>query len=136
MPIEFWKILVPSVIAIVVAVWSHQSAVKRQLAEYRRKQRTEYLISAFKALMLNSNNENLKEAVPALRDAAILIQFMGTQRQVEMLNDVIDKMSKRESASLDPLLSSLRDDIRNELKLGSIESRMFWIHPKPDAYRE
>jgi hypothetical protein len=131
---EYWKIIIPSAVASLVAFASHQLAVYRTFSEYRRKQRTEYLIAAFKAVMMNSNNTNLKEAVPALRDAAILIQFMGTQEQSTMLNHVLDTIAKHEDASLDPLLKSLRDDIRKELKLGPISSRIFWIHPKPDAY--
>lgn len=133
MSIEFWKIIVPSMIAILVAFGSHQLAVYRQLSEYRRKQRTEYLISAFKALMMNSNNPNIKDAVTGLRDATILIQFLGTQEQSNMMQAVLDKIFNDENASLDELLSSLRDDIRKELNLGKLNSRIYWVHPKIDS---
>lgn len=127
---EFWKIFIPSLVAIFVAFGSHQLAVYLQLAEYRRKQRTEYLIGAFKALMMNSNNPNMDEAVPALREAAILIQFLGTDDQARLMNDVLEKMLSDQPASLDPLLESLRNDIRKELKLEPIDRSIFWIHPK------
>ena len=134
MSIEYLKILIPSIITVLIAFGSHQLAVYRTLSEYRRKQKTEYLISAFKALMINSNNPNMREAVPALRDALILIQFFGSKEQAEMMNEVADVMLSGRCASLDPLLASLRNDIRKELHIEKLDTKIFWLHPKEDAY--
>jgi hypothetical protein len=133
MDIEYLKILFPSLVAVLIAIGSHQLAVFRTLSEYRRKQRTEYLIAAFKALMINSNNPNVHEAITALRDAAILIQFLGSKSQAKMMSDVAEAMINAETASLDPLLASLRDDIRRELHIEKIDTKIFWLHPRTDA---
>ena len=134
MNIEYLKILIPFIGSVLIAFLSHQLAVSRTLSEYQRKQRTEYLISAFKALMINSNNPNMREAVPALRDAAILIQFLGSKEQAQMMNEVADVMLSGGAASLDPLLASLRNDIRTELKREKLDTKIFWLHPKEDEY--
>jgi hypothetical protein len=79
--------------------------------------------------MMNSNNLNTEESIPALREAAILIQFLGSQEQIDMMQKVMEVMLTGGEASLDPLLASLRDDIRDELRLGRVNSRIFWLHP-------
>ena len=76
----------------------------------------------------------MREAVPALRDAAILIQFLGSKEQAQMMNEVADVMLSGGAASLDPLLASLRNDIRTELKREKLDTKIFWLHPKEDEY--
>ena len=129
--IEFHTLFVPATIAIVAAVLSHWFAVSRQLREQRRQERVEYLSDAFKSLMLFSNNPDEKEASKGLRDAAMLIQFMGTPEQSKMLRGIIEDLKNENTASLDPLLASLRDDLRFELSLSSETGEpIYWTHPK------
>jgi hypothetical protein len=125
---EFWKIGLPALIAISVAFVSHQLAVSRQLAEQRRKQKIDYLISSFTSLMMYSNNRD-KEAVSHLRNASIAIQFLGTSEQSKLMQEFIDTLSEGKSAELDPLLFSLRNDIRSELNLEKITGPVYWVHP-------
>ena len=127
---DFMKIFVPSIIAITVAFFSHRSAVTRQLNEQRRQERVKYLVSAFRSLMMASNNPNLSEAALSFRDASIGIQFLGTADQAEMMRAAIHKIVNKGDVNLDPLLSSLREDLRAELKLGPLHGTpVYWTHP-------
>lgn len=127
--VEFWKIALPSIIAIVLAVISHQFAISRQLAEQRRKQRIEYLISSFTALMMYSNNQDKRVASEKLREASISIQFLGTSGQVEMMRTILAGLGAGETVNLDPLIFSLRDDIRRELGIEQVSGPVYWTHP-------
>ena len=128
---EFWKIAIPSVAAIVIAFLSHQLAVSRQLAEQRKKQRIEYLISSFKSLMMFSNNPDGTEGAKHLRDATMSIQFLGSKYQVHQIQTILENLKKQdELVELDPLICSLRDELRQELGLEKVAGNVHWTHPK------
>lgn len=128
--VEFWKIAIPSLAAIVIAFLSHQLAVSRQFSEQRKKQRIEYLTSSFKSLMMYSNNPDELEGLKHLRDATIGIQFLGSKYQVQQMQTILDKFKAGESAELDPLICSLRDELRQELDLEKVDGNVYWAHPK------
>jgi hypothetical protein len=131
-PVEFWKIAIPALVAILLAMASYQFSVSRQITEQRRKQRVEYLIGAFRSLMLFSNNPDKQAAGENLREAAIAIQFFGTQEQSRALQKFLQEYQRGES-DLDPLLFSLRNDLRKELDLGELIEPVYWTHPKPKS---
>ena len=126
--LEFWKIAIPSLIAIVIALVSHQLAVSRQIREQRKKQKIEYLIEAFSSLMSFSNNPNKQEAAVHLRSAAMKIQFMGSKSQDKQMKELIDSLIKKNDFNFDPLLCSLRDELRSELTLEKLEGNVYWVH--------
>ena len=127
---DFLKIFIPSCIAIGVAFYSHKSAVSRQIDEQRRKQRVEYLENAFRSLLMFSNNPNKYEGSANLRNAAISIQFLGTKWQVEQMQELIETLGKSgANFSFDPLLVSLRNELREFLDLGHLDGKVYWTHP-------
>lgn len=132
--VEFWKIIIPALIAILVAFGSHQLSVSRQIDEQIRKHRIDYLVSSFNNLMMFSNNPDKQEGTKHLRAAAISIQFLGNPDQIEKMRNILDIILNKpnEVAKLDPLLISLRTEIRNYLDLESISGGIYWIHPRPD----
>ena len=79
--------------------------------------------------MMFSNNQNRDEGAKNLRDAAISIQFLGKPKQVDLMRDIIDRLSSRRDVDLDVLLFSLRDDIRLELKIEPVTGPVYWTHP-------
>ena len=143
--VEFWKIIIPASVAIFVAYESHQLAVSRQIEaqklivsrqinEQIRKHRIDYLISSFNDLMMFSNNPDKQEGAKHLRDAAISTQFLGSSDQIEKMRTVLDIILNKpnEVAELDPLLISLRTEIRNYLDLEPVSGGIYWLHPRPD----
>lgn len=132
--IEFWKVVIPAIVAIGIAFLSHQWAVSRQLAEQKKKMRVEYLASSFRSLMMFSNNPRKHEGAEHLREATIAIQFLGNKSQVEMLHGIVDELLKPNGkAELDPLLASLRDELREELNLEKVEGNIYWTHPQEET---
>lgn len=129
--VEFLKVLVPSVIAILLAFISHQLAKTREINESRRKHKIDYLLKAYQALMTFSNNPNELESAIALRDACITIQIYGSKWQVEQVRKLNDTMRKDGTFELDPLLNNLRDELRNILKLEMVDGNVYWTHPHP-----
>ena len=127
---DFLKIFIPSVIAIVVAFYSHTSAVTRQINEHKLKQRIEHLSNSFRSLLMFSGNPNQEEGSKHLRDALISIQFLGTKWQVDQMQQLIDTLGTEGAVfSFDPLLASLRDELRENLDLEKIEGKVYWSHP-------
>jgi len=127
---DFLKIFIPSCIAIGVAFYSHKSAISRQINEQRRKQRVEYLENSFRSLLMFSNNPNKYEGSISLRDAAISIQFLGTKWQVEQMRKLIETLGKDGATfSFDPLLASLRNELRASLDLEALDEIVYWTHP-------
>jgi len=55
------------------------------------------------------------------------IQFLGTRTQVNLALEIIDSFKKNEPALLDPLLESLRDELRIELGQEKISNRIMWL---------
>lgn len=129
--VEFLKILVPSVIAILIAFISHQLAKNKEITESRRKHKIDYLLKSYQALMTFSNNPNELESAIALREACITIQIYGSKWQVDQVRKLNDAILKGDNFSLDPLLNNLRDELRNILKLEKVEGNVYWNHPHP-----
>ena len=135
---DFLRIFIPAIIGIVVALYSHKSAVTRQIDEQKLEQRIDHLKKSFKSLLMFSGNSNKEEAAKHLRDASISIQFMGTKWQVEQMQKLIDsELGKGDpNFSFDPLLASLRDELRKSLDLEELEGKVYWIHPKYNELSE
>lgn len=128
---EILKILIPSSIAIIVALLSHQLAKSKEIKESRRKHRIEYLLKAYQNLMIYSNNPNQLEQALALREANITIQIYGSKWQVDQVRNLNTALQNKENFSLDPLLNNLRDELRSILKLEKVEGNVYWNHPHP-----
>lgn len=126
---EFLKILIPALIAIIVAVLSHQLAKTRELNEERRKHKIAYLLKAYTSLMNHTNNPNELEGTLALRDAVQTIQIYGSKWQVNELNRILKLIELNKTADLDPILNNLRDELREKLSLGKVEGDIYWVHP-------
>lgn len=132
--IDFLKIVIPAAIAVAIAFHTYKSAVKLQINERKSEQRIDYLKESFKSLLMYSGNLNKKEALKHLRDASIYIQFMGTKEQVEQMHKLINsELGKGDlNFSFDPLLKSLRDELRESLELEKLEGNVYWIQHKQD----
>jgi hypothetical protein len=127
-----WIKLVPAlvglfsaIVAIITAFFAHKWAVDRGIQEAQRKQKLEYLLSASTDLMLASHNPDLKEAANLLQRASIKIQFLGTLEQIDLIQTEIKSLNTGKS-DLDPILQSLRKEVRKELRLDPTASAIMW----------
>jgi hypothetical protein len=54
------------------------------------------------------------------------IQLYGTPQQIELTAHVVDSAIKNEPSSFEPILDSLRSELRKELDLGPISDQLRW----------
>jgi hypothetical protein len=90
---------------------------------------TEFLVAAFQHLA-NSANRPFAPGAEHLKDmesAIAVIQLFGSKNQVQLVEDFASEFSQTNSASLDPLLNSLRQDLRKELGYEQIDSNVKWV---------
>lgn len=107
----------------------HRFSAWRDRINHKRKMQTDFLVTAFQNLANSANRpfvagaEHLKDMESALAD----IQLFGSRKQVQLVEDFAKEFSQANSASLDPLLNSLRQDLRKELGYEQIESNVKWV---------
>jgi hypothetical protein len=90
---------------------------------------TDYLVAAFQHLA-NSANRPFESGAQHLKDiecSLANIQLFGTKKQVQLVEDFAKEFAKAHSAPLDPLLNSLREDLRKELGYELINGNIKWV---------
>ena len=110
-------LVIPFLSAIVGAVLIHVATKRRDLENDRRRQRVEYLLSAYRALAGAVNRDiHGRERGEALEDALDLVVLLGTPEQIEMAIEAIHSFATT-PVPADDLLASLRTALRDELGL-------------------
>jgi hypothetical protein len=138
------KIIVPliqAVVAAAIVVWGwsavHKRSVERDLANKRRDLRVQHLIDAFRCLAAVSERkdippEYLRDLEPAIAD----IQLFGSADQVKAAQDFARQLAEHKVARVAELLSNLRDDLRDELKLERVGGEIAVLRMVFDAKHE
>lgn len=109
--------------AAVAAVLAHRFTSRRDVANRRSDLRIEYLITAYRTLV----DVVHRDLPPGSADARAFekgiadIQLLGSSKQVEMALGVAEEMSTQGGAGLEDLLVLLRNDLREELQLESMD---------------
>lgn len=107
----------------------HRFSAWRDRINYKRKMQTDLLITAFQHLANSANRpfapgaDHLKDMESALAD----IQLFGSKKQVKLVEDFASMFAEANSASLDPLPNSLRQDLRKELGYEQIDRNVKWV---------
>lgn len=116
-------------VALVGWLVVHRFSAWRDRINHKRKMQTDFLVTAFQHLANSANRpfalgaEHLKNMESALAD----IQLFGSKKQVQLVEDFAKEFAQASSASLDPLLNSLREDLRKELGYEQIDSNVKWV---------
>jgi len=113
-----WK-LFAQLAATVLGWWVVNFFSKwRDIANDRRKLRTQYLLEAYRRLEGASHREGRqKEFEDQLESAVADVQLLGTPKQAELAAQFGIDIAKNGVAYMDDLLRDLRDSLRSELKL-------------------
>lgn len=110
----------------------HRLTAWRDRVTHNRKVRTDFLVKAFQNLA-NSANRPPAPAAQHFRDmesAIADIQLFGSKAQVELVESFTKDFEATKQASLDPLLNSLRKDLRKELGYEQLASNVRWFRPE------
>ena len=106
--------------AVVVAGWNVSS--RRSVDEARRQFETRYLVDAFRVVYSVSNVRCMHPSESeALTKAVGDLNIFGTPIQVDLARQFADAMASGGRALADDLLEDLRDELRRELAMDSLE---------------
>ncbi len=101
---------------------------RRDVENQKRKIRTDYLVNVFRFLATSVSNRNLsKEDWRKFEDIIADIQLFGTPEQIGLLKEVTNQIAEKKEFDLDPILNDLRDHLRRDLNLESIDGNIRWI---------
>jgi hypothetical protein len=117
-------LLIPTVVAIVSWFAGSWLSVRRDRANKRRDLRVQYLIEAYRRLATATNRKEKEtdaEYFAELDSAIVDVQLFGSADQIAFAQQFARELAEHRVAQLDKLLSSLRHDLRKELKLKRIE---------------
>jgi hypothetical protein len=103
---------------------------KRDEKNKRKEIRVNYLIEAWRLLESASNREDNK-LNKNLEAAVADIQLFGNRKQIELAKELADKLSESGGhAYINSLLSELRTNLREELKLEKVHSKLTHLRMK------
>lgn len=117
-------------IVIGIAGWYivHFLTSRRDRVQRRRQLSTEHLIEAYRILTREISNRPLsKEKTTKLENIVSDIQLFGSVKQVELAQELVDTMTRNEKFDLDPLINSLRNDLRKQLRLKPVQGNVKWL---------
>jgi hypothetical protein len=116
-----------SYLTLVVGSWL---SVRRDRANKRRDLRVQYLIEAYSRLSTATERRETDPAHFASLDSAIVdVQLFGTSDQIAAAQTFVKHLAEHRTAQLVELLSSLRNDLRKELRLEHVEGPMWFSVP-------
>ena len=106
---------------VVIAGWLYTDFQDRE--QDRREVRTNYLIENFRTLYFISNQgQSMTEnQANVLNKAVGDINILGTSEQIKLARKFAEDMKSEEVADATCLLTSLRDELRKELGMKSLE---------------
>jgi hypothetical protein len=113
-------------VALTSAGW--YVAVRRDRLSKKRDLRTQYLIEAYRRLESAGNRvEPSFKSEEALESAVADIQLFGSQEQLRLSKQFALEFAEHGRSVLDPLLESLREDLRKELDLGTASEPITYL---------
>ena len=128
MDIDYLKILVTIILAVLGWSIGHFFTDKRSIKSRRRDLVTEYLIAGYRVLTNEvSHREVSTERNEKLENILSDIQLFGSIEQISLAKAMADTIACGGEFQLDPLINSLRDDLRSELNLRSATGNIRWL---------
>jgi hypothetical protein len=123
-------LLIPTVVAIVSWFVGSWLSVRRDRANKRRDLRVQYLIEAYRRLATATERKETNAEYFADLDSAIVdVQLFGSAHQIAAAQKFAKQLAEHRMAQLSELLASLRDDLREELKLERVEGSIGVLRP-------
>ena len=126
-----WKIILAAITLFIMVVgWgvAHYLTVMRDASNKRREIRLQYLIDAYRILTNEVSRRDLTpERGEKLENLLSDIQLFGSSNQVELARQLANEVASGASFELDPLITSLRDDLRKELNLSEVSGNVKWL---------
>lgn len=120
-------LLIPTLVAVASWFLGSWLSVRRDRADKRRDLRVQYLIEAYRRLEAAGHRPLVPPYSSEMESAVADVQLFGTAKQVAAAQRFALEMAEYGEASLDDLLSSLRDDLRRELQLERVDGKPTYL---------
>lgn len=131
MELDYIKIVTTIILAVLGWIIGHYFNSKRTRDQKRREISVEHLINAYRILTnVISHRKETPERSEKLENILSDIQLFGSSYQVQLAKDLAVEVASGGEFQLDPLINSLRDDLRDELRLSKIEGNVKWLRFK------
>jgi hypothetical protein len=121
-----WSLMIPLLVAVLGWFIAHRLAAARDRANKRREVQVSFLIDAFRRLG-KGVHERVYDYAADFESAILDIQLFRNESQIEIVQKFVKEFAKEGKASLDVLLSQLRNDLRKELRLPEVEGNLWWL---------
>lgn len=132
MDIEYLKITITIILAVLGWVIGNYFTSKRTIAIQRREIVAEHLINSYRILTNEiAHREQTPESIKKLEDLLSDIQLFGSLEQVSLARELADEVATNKQFKLDPLINNLRDNLRNELNLKNVNGNVQWLRFTP-----
>lgn len=113
---EFYRLLIAVTIPTIGWIVSYIFKHRNDITNAKRNKRVDFLINTYLKLE-NCINRNPVLVGNDLEAIMSEIQLMGKISQVKLVKKIANDIAEKHHADLEPLLFSLRNDLRKELKL-------------------
>ena len=128
MELEYLKIIITICLAVIGWLIAHSFTAKRDLKNKQRELSTTHLINAYRILTNDVSHRELTDArQEKLENILADIQLFGSKEQVELAKNLAISASAGGQFELDPLINSLRNDLRKALNLPKVENNVQWL---------
>jgi hypothetical protein len=126
---EFIKLIVTSIIVIIGWIIVHYFTSNRDAKNKKREISLNHLIYSYDILTNEIAQRPVgKERNDKMERLISQIQLFGTVEQVKLAIDLKNEIIANDgNVNLDPLINSLRNSLRKELKLDQISKNVEWI---------
>ncbi|UAK42812.1 hypothetical protein K8P02_00525 [Bacteroides nordii] len=118
-----WSLII-SLIALVFSFFSlfivHSLNKKRDLINKKKEMRIKYLITAWQ-LLESASNRHDASLINNLEKAIADIQLFGSLKQIQLSKEFVSDMKTNRTADTSKLLNELRNDLRKELDLDTVQ---------------
>ena len=137
-PDQIVTVLKSVLLALLGWLIGYISTIRRDRLSKRRDLRTQYLLDAYRRL--EGASERLVPGTideRALESAVSDIQLLGSSEQVRLAEQFATEFVNKRQASVNPLLQSLRLELRKELDLSPLDNgiKILRITRKPESQR-
>jgi hypothetical protein len=126
--LDYFKILATVSLAVIGWLIAHYFTSKRDLINKKREITIEHLISAYRILTNEiAHREPNETRSHALETILSDIQMFGSLEQISLAKELANEVAEGKVFELDPLINSLRTDLRNQLDLKPVEGNIQWL---------
>lgn len=125
---DYIKIIITVILAVSGWLIGNYFANKRSTIQRKKEITIKHLINAYRILTNEiSHREETEERSRKLEDILSDIQLFGSKTQVELAQNLANTVAQGGIFELDPLINSLRNDLRKELELTEIKGNVTWL---------